>query len=78
MVVPRELNACANVRRLLAVAARPSIEISGLATTCTVVMPTASTNKAKRNSVKFPFADAGTNSRQPAVIVKSPTDADRM
>jgi len=64
----------AKVRRLLAVAARPNIEISGLATTCTVVMPTASTNKAKRKQrEKFPSDDAGHETAgKPAVIVKSP------
>ena len=63
---------------LLAVAARPSIEIKGFATTCTVVMPAASTNSATRNRPKIPCAEAGTNNRHPAVMVSRPTDAERM
>ena len=53
--MPRELNACAKVKRLLAVAGGPSMEISGLATTCTVVMPAASTNRASRNNPNKPW-----------------------
>ncbi len=77
-VVPSELNACANVRRLCAVRAAPSSEISGFATTCTVVMPAASTNSAMRKTANVPEADAGTNSRQPAAMVATPSAAVRM
>ena len=78
MVVPRELKACAKVNRLLTVAGLPSIEISGLATTCTVVMPAAKTNKASRNRPKRPCAEAGINSTHPAVMIRSPVTADRI
>ena len=77
-VVPSELKAWAKVRRLDAVAGAPSIEISGLATTCTMVMPAASTNSASRNVPNMPDDEAGMNSRQPAVIVSRPTTAVRM
>jgi len=53
-VVPSELKACAKVRRLDAVCGFPSIEISGLATTCTMVMPEASTNSASRKVTNTP------------------------
>ena len=78
MVVPSELNACAKVRRLLAVEARPNMDTKGLATTCTVVIPAASTNSANKNNANTPFEAAGTNSRQPAVMMSNPVTADRM
>ena len=77
-VVPSELNACAKVKRLLAVAGGPSMLISGLATTCTVVMPAARTNSASRKKLNKPRSDAGMNKRQPAVMASSPTVAERM
>jgi hypothetical protein len=77
-VVPRELNACAKVSRLLAVRAGPNMEINGFATTWTVVMPAANTNRASRNRPKMPAEDAGTNNRHPAVMTDNPTTADRM
>ena len=76
--MPSELNAWAKVSRLCAVCGAPSIEISGLATTCTVVMPAASTNSANRKTPNSPDADAGMNSKQPAVIVSSPIAAVRI
>jgi len=63
IVVPRELNAWAKVSRLLAVAGAPSMEISGFATTWTVVMPAASTNRANKNSANAPWVEAGPNNR---------------
>src|ERR1700691_521826 len=75
IVVPRELNAWAKVSRLWAVAGGPSIEIRGFATTCTIVIPAASTKMAARKVTNSPEEDAGTNSRQPAVIVSSPIAA---
>src|ERR1700730_13947614 len=78
IVVPKELNACAKVNRLLVVSGRPNMEIKGLATTCTVVIPEASTNKATRNNPNKPCDDAGTNSAQPAVMVRRPTTAERI
>ena len=77
-VVPSELNACANVRRLCAVDGGPSREINGFATTCTIVMPDASTNNARRNAANTPDADAGMNSTHPEVIVNRPITAVRM
>src|ERR1700692_4154526 len=78
MVVPSELNACAKVKRLLAVRAGPSIEIKGFETTWTVVMPEASTNKATKNKPNSPCEDAGMNNRQPTVMVSRPATADRI
>ncbi len=75
IVVPSELNACANVRRLCAVAGLPSSTISGFATTCTTVIPAASTNSAVRNTGNDATDDAGMNSKQPAHIVVSPSAA---
>ena len=76
--MPSELKACAKVSRLCAVRAGPSSEISGLATTCTMVMPAASTNSATRNTPNMPDCEAGMNSRQPAAIVDTPSAAVRM
>ena len=73
-MVPSELKAWAKVSRLCAVCFGPSSEISGLATTWTMVMPLASTNSATRKSPNAALAETGTNSRQPAIIVSSPTD----
>ncbi len=78
MVVPSELKACAKVKRLLAVAGFPSMEISGLATTCTVVMPAARTNNASRNKPNSPCDEAGMNKTHPAVMIKSPVTAERI
>src|SRR5258708_10828618 len=78
MVVPSELNACAKVNRLLAVAGFPSMEINGFATTCTVVMPDAKTNKASKNRPNNPCDEAGMNKTHPAVMSKSPATAERM
>ena len=75
IVVPSELKNCAKVRRLDAVLGAPSRLINGLATTCTVVMPIASTNSAIRKTAKVPDDDAGMNSTQPTVISNSPTAA---
>ena len=77
-MVPTELNACAKVSRLCAVDGLPRMEISGLATTCTTVIPAASTNRAVRNMANCAEADAGTNSRHPAIISTSPRAAVRM
>ncbi len=77
-VVPSELKAWAKVRRLCAVCGAPSSEIRGLATTCTIVMPEASTNRATRKVANTPDEEAGMNSRQPAVMVSRPTTAVRM
>jgi hypothetical protein len=41
-------------------------------------MPAASVNSAPRNVGNWPEREAGTNSRQPAVIVSSPIVAVRM
>ena len=76
--MPSELNACAKVKRLLAVREGPSMEIKGFATTCTVVIPEASTNRASRNNPNKPYEEAGMNSKQPTVMVSRPTTADRM
>ncbi len=54
------------------------MEISGLATTCTVVMPAAKTNKASRNKPNKLCDEAGMNNAQPAVITRSPVTADRI
>ena len=78
IVVPSELNACANVRRLCAVRAGPSSEMSGFATTCTTVMPAPSTNSASRNMPNVAELDAGMKSRQPTVMVTRPIDAVRI
>ena len=78
MVVPSELNACAKVNRLLTVAGFPSMEISGLATTCTVVMSAAKTNNASKNKPNTLCDEAGINKTHPAVMIKSPVTADRM
>jgi hypothetical protein len=78
MVVPSELNACAKVNRLLVVEGFPNMEISGLATTWTVVMPTAKTNKASKNKPNKLCDEAGINKMQPAVMIKSPVTADRI
>ena len=77
IVVPSELNACAKVSRLGAVSGAPSIEISGLATTCTIVIPAPSTNSATRNSSNVAVDEAGMKSRHPTVIVTSPIAAVR-
>ena len=76
--MPSELNACAKVSRLGAVRGWPSSEISGLATTWTIVMPAPSTNSANRNTPNVADRAAGMNSRQPAVIVSSPIAAVRI
>ncbi len=76
--MPSELNACAKVNRLLAVRAGPSMEIKGFATTWTVVIPDASTNRAKRNKPNKPNEDAGMNRRHPTVMVNRPATAERM
>ena len=78
MVVPSELNACANVSRLDAVAGSPSMEISGFATTCPTVIPEASTKRAARNAGNRAWFEAGMNRRQPTVISARPTTAVRM
>src|SRR5450432_1125670 len=78
MVVPSELNAWAKVNRLLVVEGFPSMEISGFATTCTVVMPDANTNSASRNKPNKPCDEAGMNKAQPAVMISNPVTADRM
>ena len=49
IMVATELNACARVRRLDALAGSPSWEASGLAATCTVVTPLARMKRARRN-----------------------------
>ena len=77
-MVPSELKACAKVRRLCAVSGVPRIEIRGLATTWITVMPVASTNSASRNMTKTADKDAGMNSRQPVIMVRSPMTAARM
>ncbi len=77
-MVPTELKAWAKVSRLCAVRGGPSMEISGLVTTCTVVIPAASTNNAMRKTRNVPDAEAGRNSRQPAVMVRRPMTAVRI
>ena len=76
--MPRELKACANVRRLCTVAGDPSSDISGFATTCTTVMPAATTNSASRNISNKADEDAGMNSRHPIIISDRPSTALRM
>ena len=78
MVVPSELNACANVRRLCTVAGGPRSEINGFATTCTMVMPAATMNRATKNILNSADEDAGMNSRHPIIINERPTTALRM
>ncbi len=78
IVVPSELNAWAKVSRLDAVAGSPSAEISGLATTWTIVTPAARTNSATRKVQNSPEPAAGTNSRHPAAITASPITAARI
>ena len=52
--------------------------MSGLATTCTIVMPAPSTNSATRNIAKVALCAAGMKSRQPTIIVTRPIDAVRI
>src|SRR5579859_1022915 len=77
-VVPSELKACANVSRQCTVAEGPSSEINGFATTCTTVIPAATTNKASKNMPKSADEEAGMNKKQPAIMSTSPRTALRM
>jgi len=54
------------------------MEMSGLATTWTIVMPEASTNSAPRNNANEPAEEAGTNRRQPTIMVSNPMVAVRI
>jgi len=74
IVVPSELKAWVSVSRLDAVAASPSTVTYGLAATCKIVMPAASTKKASKNTA-YPLFDAGKNSAQPAAAIVKPTTA---
>jgi hypothetical protein len=78
MVVPSELKAWANVRRLCTVAGGPRSEINGFATTCTTVMPAATMNRATKNISNTADEDAGMNRRHPIIISSRPTTALRM
>ena len=48
MVVPNELNACAKFNRLDAFSGEPKTEMYGLAATCKMVIPPATTNNANQ------------------------------
>ncbi len=77
-MVPRELKAWAKVRRLWAVAGGPSMEIRGFATTWTMVIPAASTNRAARNATNSAECEAGMKPRQPSIITRRPAAPVRM
>src|SRR5882724_11782357 len=77
-VVPSELKACVRFRRLEAVRGGPRIATYGFADVCSMVIPAASTISAVRNSGNDGIDAAGTNTKAPVAMVRSPVTMDRL